>query len=146
MSNRSKTMATRGVGSCLVFVHTSEAPSDAEWDEVLSHFRTVMKTGTGRALVYTEGAAPNTAQRAKLNALFGSAHPRIAVLTPSPLARAAGTAIRWFNPEVRIFGPDEIERALDHLEVSRAERAALTETLAALRAELGLAPKAIARR
>jgi hypothetical protein len=58
------------------------------------------------------------------------------VLTPSALARAAGTAISWFNPSIKMFDPEALERALDHLDATRAQRDLLARTLGELRREL----------
>ena len=133
---RSKNMTWKVVGHILVFVHASEAPSDAEWDEALVLFRAVPDVARIRALVFSSGGAPDARQRARLHTVLGKTKATIAVLTPSALARAAGTAIAWFVPGLRIFDPDDVERALDHLDAARPERPGLTRALAELRREM----------
>src|SRR5687767_3375736 len=93
---RSDTMVVGFVGRYVVFVHGKAAPGDDEWEQSLSFYREAPDARQVRALVYTEGGAPNAAQRAKLNAVLGGRKLPIAVLTTSSIARAAGTAISWF--------------------------------------------------
>ena len=133
---RSKTMTSKVVGHILVFVHASESPSDPEWDEALVLLRAVPDVARIRVLVFSSGGAPDARQRARLRTALGKTKATIAVLTPSALARAAATAIAWFIPGLRVFDPDDIERAFDHLDAARAERPALTRTLAELRRDM----------
>ncbi|HTJ83518.1 MAG TPA: hypothetical protein VL400_17480 [Polyangiaceae bacterium] len=129
----------------VVFVHDTTSPTDDEWELVLDHFRAMENLAEARALVYTEGAAPTVVQRGKLNDLVGSRNPRIAVLTPSKIARAAGAALRWFNPRLRVFNPTDLDGALGHLEVTQTEATTLRSTLGRLAGELGLATLASLR-
>jgi hypothetical protein len=132
---RSKSFCARKLGNVVVFVHGSRAPTDSEWDVVLDYYRQAPDASRLRALVYTEGGAPDAKQRARL-VEFSHATARIAVLTASALARAAGIAISWFNPQLRLFKPSEVERALDHLEATTGERVELRRTLAELQGEI----------
>jgi hypothetical protein len=59
-----------------------------------------------------------------------------AVMTPSTVARAIGTAIGWFLPTVCMFGPEDVEQAIDFLRATSEERVQLREALHRLRAEL----------
>lgn len=77
-------------------------------------------------------------QRARMNEVFGKEPPRVSVMTPSKLARAAGAALRWFNPKLRVFNPDEMDAALLHLEVSAEEGAWLTTNLREIKIEMGI--------
>ncbi|MEO8184430.1 MAG: hypothetical protein ABI895_36945 [Deltaproteobacteria bacterium] len=132
---RSKSLCARKLGNVVVFVHGSRAPTDSEWESVLDYYRQAPDASRLRALVYTEGGAPDAKQRARLVEL-GHAQARIAVLTTSALARAAGIAVSWFIPHLRLFKPSEVERALDHLETTTTERVELRQTLAELRREI----------
>lgn len=133
---RSKSLCARKLGNVVVFVHGSVAPSDPEWESVLDYYRQVPDSSRLRALVYTDGGAPDAKQRARLVELSHT-KARIAVLTASAFARAAGIAVSWFNPHLRLFKPSEVERALDHLEVTPEERVELRRILAELKRELG---------
>lgn len=136
--SRTRTAAWRAVGNFVVFVHTKSSPTDAEWDQILGLFRNLPEIRKVRVLVYTQGGAPDPKQRAKLSQLLSMIKPPVAVLTPSPLARAAGVAISWFLPSLRVFDADGLDAALDHLDAPEAERIGLKSALVELRRELGV--------
>lgn len=134
---RSHSMIATRTGAVIVYVHTADAPSDVEWDQAMRFFEAPDLRHL-RVLVYTDGAAPNVSQRARLNGLLGSNKLPMAVLTPSVLARAAGTAISWFNPNLRVYGPDDYEAAFKQLNASADERTALRTLVERFKAELGV--------
>jgi hypothetical protein len=136
---RTKSFAARRVQNVLVYAHGAKAPSDEEWNGVLAMYDEAHAVERLCALVYTDGAAPNAAQRARLNAKLGPRRVRIAVLTSSALARAAGTAVNWFRPDVCIFGPTDIAGALRHLDVPPEVAPELTLVLQELKYEVGVA-------
>ncbi len=125
-------MAVRVVGNCLVFVHGTVAPTDSEWDRALALLQNIGREQV-RLLVWTEGAAPNAGQRSRLAKATEGSKPPTAVLTESMLARAAGTAIAWFNPAFRVFPMSSLEPALDHLELVGAARVNTKEALDQMR-------------
>jgi len=139
-----ESVSVRIVGKCLVFVHGANAPSNDEWDRAMELF---VRIGPTRAcfLVWTEGGAPNSAQRAKLAKLTGESKTPIAVLSDSSLVRAAGTAIRWFNPQIRIFPPTDIEGALVHLALDGAARTGARDAMTEMRTERARRPAAQTR-
>ena len=131
-----KTMSGMRLGDVLVFYHSTAPPSDSEWESVLDLYRKIPDVSKVRTFVYTEGAAPNAAQRARLTAVLRDRKPPMAVVTPSQLARAIGTAIRWFNPSFQVFAPSELEKAFLHLRASAAEKRAIERALAELKSEV----------
>lgn len=131
-----RSFVARRLDDVIVYVHDERSPTDEEWEQALSHYREAPDPTLVRALVLTAGGAPNAKQRSRLNQVAGTSCA-IAVLTPSPIARAAGVAVAWFNPRVRIFGRSEVEEALDHLAVSSERRPVLRRLLAELERELG---------
>jgi hypothetical protein len=131
-----KVFVWRQHGRFNVAVHSDAPPPDDEWDKVLELYRNQRSL---RVLVYTQNGAPTAAQRVRLNAVLKGREFVVAVLTSSPLARAAGAALRWFRPEIRIFNPSELEAALDYLGATATERAELPRLLDELKARLGLA-------
>ena len=133
-----KSFVARKVGNIVVYVHAEAAPTDAEWEAGLTFFKDARDVSRLSALVYTHGGAPNASQRARLNAVLGSAKVRIGVLTSSAAARAAGVAVRWFNPELSIFGPDDLEAALEHVRAPVEQRGELKRALSDLKNELSL--------
>lgn len=138
---RSVSVVGRQVGNAVVLAHGEKAPTDEEWQAILGMFTGVPRPTDLRVLVHTLGAAPGATQRARLNAALQGTTPRIAVLSDSPVARAAGTAISWFQPRFRVFRPTDLSLALDHLEVDRSERRVLETTLDELRAEIARGPR-----
>ena len=126
----------------MVFVHGDIAPSVEEWDACTAAFHAHPDLQRVCILVYTEGAAPNAKQRAQLNEALQNAKPRIAILTPSSFARAAATALSWFNPRMRVFEPAAIESAFDHLDANADERFQLRVLLRELQYELRRASSA----
>ena len=126
----------RFVGGYFVCVHSNLAPSVPEWTEVLRALREHRDLGSLRILVYTEGGAPNAAQRADLSALLASRNVPIAVITTSVIARAAGTALTWLNPGFRVFPPTDFDKALEHLGASGTDKRALRDTVEELRRDL----------
>jgi len=131
-----KSYVARKVGNTMVYVHAEASPTDAEWEAGLTFFKDAPDVSRCSALVYTHGGAPNASQRARLNAVLGSSKVRIGVLTASAAARAAGVAVRWFNPELSIFGPEDVEAALDHIRAPLEQRGELKRTLSDLKKEL----------
>jgi len=128
-----------------VIVQGSNAPTDVEWDEVLAFYQTMLAADRLRVLVYTEGAAPNASQRGKLQDQLGKKKMIFAVITPSAWARAVGTAVSWFVPNVAMFHPNELEKALDHLGVAAQTRAGIRERFDQLRGALQGLPGVAAR-
>lgn len=115
-------------------VHSNEAPTDDDWD---AHLKAVKAAADlQRIVVFTHGGAPNATQRAELNDVLRNVPVPIAILTPSLLARGAGTALRWFNPRMRIFDPDDVERAFDHIGAPKELRRELGMELGALKREV----------
>lgn len=135
---RAKSFLAKRVRNVLIYVHTAAAPDDHDWDQVLSFYEGGSSDQKVCTLVYTEGGAPNAAQRARLNARLGSDVVRIAVLTSSAVARAAGTAVTWFRPHVRVFRPHDEEGAMDHLQLSPEGRQEVRETLQDMKRSLGI--------
>ena len=130
-----KSFVWREQGRFNVAVHSDAAPADEDWDAVLDRYRVQRSL---RVLVYTQNGAPTAAQRVRLNAVLKGKEAVVAVLTSSALARAAGAALRWFRPEIRIFAPSELEAALDYIGATGSERVELARTLNELKGKPGL--------
>ena len=131
------TMLTTKCGPFVVIVHGREQPTDAAWEASLEVVRSMSSLDRVRVLVYSAGGAPNGRQRAALNKITSSLKMRIAVLTDSVIARAVRFALRWFDAQVQIFPPEEIEAALTHVEAMGQYRAMLRSTVVELRAGVG---------
>lgn len=134
------TMISRAVDECIVSVHGPAVPTDGEWDKAMALLESV-GPARARSLIWTEGGAPNATQRAKLAKVTGSARSPMAVLTASGLARAAGTAMSWFNPAFRMFAPEELDAALDHLTIAPARRGPVLAALEEMKVSLRITPR-----
>jgi hypothetical protein len=130
-------MACTMVGDLGIVVHTGEAPTDAEWHVMLEMIRHA-DLKVFRGLAFTDGGAPNTAQRRRLTALVNGRPVHSAVVTASPVARGVVTALRWYIPGLKTFPPERLPEALAYLRVSPTELKAVEATVRRLRAELGV--------
>ena len=79
--------------------------TDDEWDELIEFYKEMAARHCTRVIVWTDGGAPNRRQRLRLQNALRYAGMIFAVMTPSTVARAIGTAIGWFLPTVGVFGP-----------------------------------------
>ena len=123
-------------GGVLIAVHSSKAPSDVEWDayftEVVKHDPTKIKT-----LNFTDGGAPNGAQRKQVNDFLKGRTSRCAVVTASPFVRGVVTALSWLNAEINAYPPDDVDSALEHLAVRTEELALVRREIQLLRKRMG---------
>lgn len=117
-----ETMAWRRIGRFVVTVHSALEPSDEEWGRYLGGVCDHLPLEEQRILVVSGGGAPNAAQRRELVQILDGARAPTAILTASWLMRGAGTAVSWFNPSLRIFGPGALEQAMDYLYLTPTER------------------------
>lgn len=125
----------RTLGALLVLVHTEKNPTNDEWQRFLDELRRV-GVKQARVLVRTEGAAPDTLQRQQFNDLLAGHPLPLAVLSDSRVVRGVGTALRWFNPAIRVLPSADLAGALAHVRVAPSEHDAVLRTLGELRAEL----------
>jgi hypothetical protein len=124
------------VGNVMILVHSARPPADAEWNEYLNAFR-VRDPEKLRSIAFTDGGAPNTAQRKALNSILEGKTTLAAVVSPSSMVRGVVTALSWFNAKIRVFRPDEVEEAFKHLGVPKAEHALIWREIHKLRVKLG---------
>ncbi len=115
-------MDWRRKGRLVVTVHTAGVPSDADWDEYIAGAHDYLPLEDQRIFVVSAGGGPNGRQRKLLTDSLGGAAVPVSILTDSILMRGAGIAVAWFNPSLRIFGPNAMEAAFDHLQLTNWER------------------------
>lgn len=137
MGTQAKTLLWRVERRTFVCVHAKDMPTDEEWMPVVDAIEQLVRQGgTTRVLVHTEGGAPDAGRRAQLSQVLGGIKPRVSVLASSVVARTAGTALSWFIPNFKTFALDQVDQAIEHLEVGRDDHLAIRQALAELRAEL----------
>lgn len=143
-----RTCVYRAFAEYMVVLHSGNSPSDAEWAEMVAAFRACDLKNL-RIVVFTYGGAPNARQRAAINDILADCAPRIAIMTPSTFARGVGTAMTWFNPHMRLFGPEQLTEVLSHLGSPEHDRPRLKLVLGELERELhrlsGTSPRAGAK-
>ncbi len=133
---RRKTVAVRTCGDFLVVVHGRLPPSTREWNDVIATYRAHPNVGVVRVLVYSDGGSPNAAQRADLTSAITNRSLLTSVVTSSVLARAAGTAIAWLLPGLRIFSPSDLDKALEHIGAGSTDRRLLRDAVDQLRRDV----------
>lgn len=107
-----------------LWLHTDRDPPPDEWALALQRVATLKQRLGGisnlRALVLTDGGAPNALQRGELNDILeGTAKSAVVSNVLSHrLKRGIATAISWLNPNFRAFPPDQFDQALAHLDLT----------------------------
>jgi hypothetical protein len=123
----SVSLVSTGTGELVLFLHTSRAPTPAEWTDAMELLAgAIRRSGPQRlrSLVITDGGGPDADMRAELKALYERqrfAMPT-AVVAASVMVRSIVGAIGWFSPNIRSFSPRGLEAALRFLEVPSSAR------------------------
>jgi hypothetical protein len=122
-------------GQTLVIVHTSEAPSDEDWDSWLERMG---QFDYENILIVSRGGGPTARQRRKTNKFWlGKKVPKFALVTNSRFVIGIVRAFNWFlDDQLRPFHPDDYGQALDYIEVPERERDALRMTAELLAKQL----------
>jgi hypothetical protein len=111
------------VDDCIVCLGSKNPPSDAEWDAYIAALEACLKKNDHKVniIVITRGGAPTPAQRHTLNETTArhnsSSASKVAVLTSSAIARGVVTALSWFSPVYKAFAEDDLDGAVDFLDV-----------------------------
>lgn len=132
-----KNMAFANVGTVMLAIHTSAAPTDAEWSAYLGAFKKIPDLASVRCIAFTDGGAPTTKHRKDLNELLGGRSGLAAVVSASVLVRSVVTALTWFNPLVKAFAPENVDEAYSYLKLTPVEVDGMRKTIDALRREFG---------
>jgi hypothetical protein len=108
-----------------LWLHTSEDPSAAMWDEAIATAGAIIERHNVsmrdyRGLVLSDGGAPNARQRSQLFDMYQRQAAKSAVLTTvlsNPIKRGVATALQWMNPSMRFYQPHQAREALRILDV-----------------------------
>jgi hypothetical protein len=131
-------MNWRRMGRLVVTVHTSAVPAEREWADYMSQVDAFLPLQDQRILVVSAGGGPNGTQRKMMVEALNGARVPVAIITNSWLMRGAGIAVSWFNPSLKVFGPDALDAAVDYLGLTTWERVESARCLAELEKGLGL--------
>ncbi len=150
-----KNLACELVGDIVLCIHNANAPSDSEWQVYVDCCLAAARLNQGdfsrvRQVVFTDGGAPNGAQREKAVAavepLKGAKEGKVAVMSASSIVRGIVTVFNWFNFAVRAFAPSRVEDAFRFLSINADESAKVWRAAERMGATLdGGLPKAIVR-
>jgi len=125
---RGASIACARLGRFVVAVHPLREPVDAEWSRYLDFLLSPDRPESPSVFVYSVGGGPTSKQRKVLAERTKGMLLPTAVVTPSPVTRAIGVAVSWFNPHIRMFSPADLHDALAHLRLAPPES---TDVLAA---------------
>jgi hypothetical protein len=141
-------MAFKCVGNIIIVVHTKEPPDNDTWN---SYLEATLAAGrlygndlsNVRHLVVTEGGGPNSAQRKAVDTasqtMNGKNSP-VAVISASPMIRGIVTVFNWFNLNMRVFSPQEADKAFQFIGVLPRDATKIWYEVKVLQAELGIKP------
>ncbi len=137
MRNMVQQFVKISLGEVMLVAHTAKPPNEEEWNAYVGAVQ-VHDIEKLRSLVFTDGGAPNTAQRGQLNDALKGKTSIGAVVSPSALVRGVVTALRWFNPKIKAFAPDQVDAAFAYLAIRDPRDTALLRAgMAELRVRLG---------
>jgi hypothetical protein len=131
------------LGALLILAHNAQPPSKDEWAAYFAFAEDLgQKTwgadlSRGQVLIFTDGGAPNSAQRAQVNEYVAGRKLRQSIVTASTMVRGIVTALSWFNPETSAFAPQAWEPALAHLRLTSEQRAGLLPLLRSFQDRMG---------
>ncbi|MCK6586670.1 MAG: hypothetical protein L6Q76_03690 [Polyangiaceae bacterium] len=140
-------MAFSKVEKFVVAVHSKEPPADDEWNQYIQFCaRTYTPGDFMKSLIITDGGAPTTTQRMILNEKLseyvrGNKHLfRSAIVTSSTFVRGVVTALSWFNSGICAFSPQNLEDAMNYLEIPAQYHAEIRILIKKLRTNLPATP------
>jgi DNA-binding CsgD family transcriptional regulator len=116
----------------VVLVHAPVLPDDGDWALLLKDTRAYASSIRG-CLVVAGKSHLSPLQREQLVETFGSMRFNIAVLTDSAAVHENVAAFRQQDHRHLAFGENEIEAALDYLELQRSERPLVIQRVRRLR-------------
>lgn len=121
----------------IVLCHGKHNPTDAEWapyTQLLSN--AFDKTSSTRVLVITEGGHPSRCQQLQMNGTLGGSVARVAVISPSVVARFVTSILVMTNPGIRCFSPAERNEAYAHLGLAPSQAPRVDRLVAQVRQAL----------
>jgi hypothetical protein len=129
-------MAFSSAERVLIAVHVARDPSDEDWNAWVERVRNAPTKPD--VFVYTPGGAPSSKQRKVLFDAAGQRGFRAAVVSPSRVALAIGTAVSWFYRDLKTFSPAQLDAALAHLGLDENAGEVVLRSARALAQELGM--------
>jgi hypothetical protein len=117
-------------------------PTDEEWDQWLAAAGSLQREGKGfRLFVLTDGGHPTKYQIERLRK-ENQTNPRTSIISPSASVRLLAGALTFANPSIRCYAPSDLDRALEHVGLTRGDRQRVTEVIERLQVRLSTASAA----
>jgi hypothetical protein len=109
------TIAWDYLDNCVFIAHRKGRLVDADFALFLEDL--LPRSNVQRVVVRASEGAPRVDHRALLLRWYKASSVRGAVLTDSVLARGGVTALGWFGVTISAFPPQQLEQALDYVEI-----------------------------
>jgi hypothetical protein len=109
------TVAWDYLDNCVFIAHRKGRLVDSDFGHCLEDL--LPRSDVQRAVVRASEGAPRVDHRALLLRWYKANSVRGAVLTDSVLARGGVTALGWFGVTISAFPPQQLEQALEYVEI-----------------------------
>lgn len=118
-----RNLVLRQVDSLIVARQNTEQPHDFEWNAFLAMLESnAERFDKIKIFVRTPGGGPSPTQASRLRGILKNKPVLVAVVTESVVVRFLGSSIALLNRDLRMFLPDEVRSAYEHLKLTSRER------------------------
>jgi hypothetical protein len=118
----------------LVAYQGPKTPTDVEWDAYLQALERLHRVPNRyRYLTISQGGHPSSAQQARVKAVTHGRTPAVAVVSSSIAIRFVASFLALFNHRVQCFGPEQMDRAFEHIGIARPDQARVRACIAKLK-------------
>ena len=121
----------------ILMLHGERPPPAARWAEYLQQLESRNVSSLG-LLVFTNGGAPDPAQRHELNRVLSGRYFARAIVHRSAVVRGVVAAVGWFAPGVAAFRPDCWHAAAAHAGVAEGELERVARAVRRLHASMSV--------
>lgn len=129
-------------GGVYVVVHDEIDPTPDVWREYVNEMEKQAPKIRGLA-VYSLGGGPKAAERRYVADMWTrvGVNPPIVLVTPVLMVRTVVTALNWFlSRPIETFPPADFDRAMDKLDLAKAERTEVRSRFSRMGQALGFDP------
>lgn len=121
----------------LVSYQGPTSPSDGEWATYLQVLERLHRVPSRyRYLTISEGGHPSGAQQARVKAVTHGRTPPVAVVSTSVAIRFVVSLLALFNHRVKCFGPEQTDRAFEHIGIGHTDQARVRACIAKLKGQI----------
>jgi hypothetical protein len=125
----------------VVLYHGRKNPNDTEWKPYVQLLHEIAAGNpNGRVLVITEGGHPSREQQVLMDSSLPKVGTRVAVISPSVVARFVTSILVLTNAGIRCFSPEQRQQAYRHLGLLPQQTPPVEKLVKQLGHSLGLEP------